>query len=101
MVVNSFVVTPLVVVSSSLTAVVVNEASVDSRDVCNDLLSVVPLADISVVDFIRFGDVAGIGVDTDVFVVEIADNVTAVVVLIPSILSSLLQRLDRRQRMVT
>lgn len=96
-VLNLFFVTPLVVFPLT---VVVNEESVGSRDVCKDLL-VVSSGDTPVIAFVGFGDDVVLGVITDVVDAgaEIMDDVGKGVV--PFSISLLLQRLDRRQRMVT
>lgn len=102
-VVNTFFVETLVVASSLLT-VVVNEGSVGSGGVCEDWLLIVPLGDVPTVDFSKkFSDFAAAdSVGTVVFAAEIVDEFNTGVVAVPaSMLSSLLQSLDRRQRTVT
>lgn len=95
-VINLFFVTPLVV---SPFTVVVNEETAGSRDVCKDSLLVVSSRNIPVIAFVGVGDATVLGVITDVFVAEIVnDDNTG---MVPFSISSLLQRLDRRQRMVT
>lgn len=89
--------TPLVLAPSPL-AVVVSEECVVSGNVCEDsLLVVVPLGD----DFVRFGDDVVFVVSTTVCVVESDFSGSGVVKFLGSMSSSLLQRLDRRQRTVT
>lgn len=89
--------TPLVLAPSPL-AVVVSEECVVSGNVCEDSLLVVPLGE---ADFVRFGDDVVFVVDTNVCVVEFDFSGPGVVKFLGSMLSSLLQRLDRRQRTVT
>lgn len=88
--------TPLVLAPSPL-AVVVSEECVVSGNVCEDSLLVVPLGD----DFVRFGDDVVFVVSTTVCVVESDFSGSGVVKFLGSMSSSLLQRLDRRQRTVT
>lgn len=87
-------------VAPSPLAVVVNEESVIGRDVGEDSLLVPTLKDDPNVDFVTRFDISGFGVN--VCVADIDDDDTGVVVILASRLSLLLlQRLGRRQRMVT
>lgn len=91
---------PLAVVPSPLAAVV-NEESGISRDVGEDSLVVVPLRDGPTVVFVT-RSVNDFGVGVNVCTADFNDDDTGVVVFLASRLSSLLlQRLGRRQRMVT
>lgn len=101
-VMSSFFMTPSTVAPSPLTVVV--KKGVVSGNVCEAFVLIASLRDdVSAVDVItRFGDGVGFGVGTNVCVVDIDDDDTGVVIFLASWLSSLLlQRLGRRQRMVT